>query len=136
MKTQVAALLTALTMTFGAPGQSPEEEKPRVVEVPRCVLTPKEMVDIVASWDIKHEPGLITRADEPGLQYWGLTEPSENLITLSNKPALPVRKMVVIHEFIHACYRNIGLSIPKEFEEHFVQIQADEMYKELYGNDK
>lgn len=110
----------------------PKQDAPVVIEFPRCNLTLKDAVDIVATWNIKHEADVISRPDTDE-KYWGLTEPADNLITLSDKPAMPIRKMVVLHEFAHACYRGIGLSIPKEFEEQFVQQQADEMYKELYG---
>jgi hypothetical protein len=102
-----------------------------VIEVPECKPDLKAIINTLADYDVLHVPVIL---DSGNGHYWGVTMPAEKTILISTRPSESIRKLTVLHELIHVCYRNIGLdTLTRNVEEELVERQAQEMYTDLFG---
>ena len=97
---------------------------------PVCALDMRQMVDILADYDVEHQSSISAGA------YWGLTDLHERKIYLSNRPDFAYRRLTVIHEFLHICYNYKAVATNGEEGEAAVTEEAKVIYTVLYGMNK
>ncbi len=92
-------------------------------------FTPANVIDVLADYDIRHLPEL--QDGGPGEKYWGLTQPWNHKIYLSDENSLADRREVVVHELLHAICYNKGIQTGGPGEA-FIEQKAQEAYHRIY----
>jgi hypothetical protein len=129
MKLNLLIVCLAAVIAVSAPAAARQEPpaEPQVVEVPRCRPDLKLVAQVLAEYDVEHPKDIAFG------QYWGATNYQQKRMLISMEPDLAHRQETVFHELIHTCYHIKGIQLPRDIEEQFVQVQARELYAELFG---
>ena len=91
-------------------------------------LTLKDAIEVMADYELFH-PEVPPRVD-----WYGWTEPNAQKIFVIKNADLAIRRKTVIHELLHVSRHFHSDNISDQAaEEEAVQIQADYLYRELFG---
>lgn len=127
--------LTWILVMLAAPfapskAQAVSQIPTQLIQIPMCKPTYAELVTYLTKWDVQHKQQLVDG------RFWGLTYHELNLVLLSDQAKGEDAKYVVLHEFIHVCFKEKGIRVPYDVEEFMVDIQARQLYTELFGEKK
>ena len=91
-------------------------------------LTLKDAIEVIADYEILH-PEV-----PPGVNWYGWTEPNAQKIFVIKNADLAIRRRTAIHEVLHVSRHFHADNLTDQVaEEEAVQVQADYLYRELFG---
>ena len=101
---------------------------PMPTQEPSQPLTLREVVEIVADYDVRHS------YVPDATPYWGLTDYERRTMFLVTNGDLTTRRQAALHELIHIGRRMRGQqAATRDEEEVLVQTATLKLYQELFG---
>lgn len=113
-------LAVLLCITFG------QAQEPAAVIHDQHDLSVKEIIEIVAEFDIKHEPQQPFFIPAFGVTNFDSTPPA---IWIFNTGDMTTRRSTLIHELLHVHCHNLGIDCPEEY----VRSEEDRQFQKLFG---
>jgi hypothetical protein len=104
---------------------SPYMSRTHAQDHPTHDLTAKDMVEIIADFDVKHVDQQPFYQPAFGVTNFDSIPPAIWLFTVGDTAS---RRSTVIHEMLHIRYRQLAIDAPEEF----VREEEDRQYKKLF----